>query len=252
MTKHAASMSTYFRTGLDPRRLDIFKKSITSLLESGYPSKVNICDDGSDEKHHLEFATNLNDNRIVIHERIENGGYSKIKNLGINAILSDGNDFGFLIDDDVGFKKDWWEQYVRAYEWTKIGHFCFIDYDVNAKRVGIRGAGELVYSGGYVVRNISGMYQGGMMTFDRKLIEDIGYFRIFPRKLGHEHSAWTTKMIARQAIPFPADVINSNEFLYYIDADEPISTRPADFWDQANENMRTFNDRMDINEPCIT
>lgn len=241
------AISTYFRYDINPKRFDLFQRSFESLLNTNFNSDIFVIDDGSDTKYHLEYLNLLNDERIVIIEKEKNGGYSKIKNHGIQVILDNGYDFGFLCDDDILYKDNWFQIYLDAFKKTGFPHYCFYDHKY---AIHIQDPGTPLLINDCCLRRTP-MVQGGVLTFTRQLIEDIGYIKVFPRKLGHEHTHWTYKIINRGKIPGFIDCNNSTDYLSYCDQTATISTRPDDFEEQASENMNYLYKGFEINEPCI-
>jgi len=235
--KHSMSVSTYLGVGMHDR-CKVIKKSITSLVESGYPGTIHIIDDGSLMKDHLDFFASLNDDRIKVYVQEQNTGLSRVKNRGIQQILEDGSDFGFLADDDVYYEKGWWNMYLEAYEKTGIPHFCCTTPNT----------GHVEVVNGFSIKNV-GVHQGAVITFSKKMIEEMGYYKVLPCKLGHEHTQWTNKVVYRKIAPFIADTVNSSDFLRSIDGG--CTTRPGDFMQQAQTNLGFINKELDINEKCI-
>ena len=80
MTTSGVAISTYFCDVTPEIRLNVFKKSINSLIVSEYKGPIFLVDDGSTKKDHLNFVREVYGDRIFIQERSENGGLSKVKN----------------------------------------------------------------------------------------------------------------------------------------------------------------------------
>jgi len=95
------------------------------------------------------------------------------------------------------------------------------------------------------------MLQGGLLTFSKDMIEEIGYIKVFPRKLGHEHTHWTLKAIKRGIVNGFIDLADSMKYINYCDRTATITTRPDDFEEQARENEKFMYKGFEINEPCI-
>jgi len=244
---YSLAISTYFREGLNPERLNLFKKSIDSLLNSNFDSTIFLCDDGSDTQEHINYIDEINDSRIQVIKKGCNGGYSRIKNLGIQLILNSGCDFGFLCDDDILYQPNWFVHYIDAYNQTRYPHYCFYDHEYN---IHIKDPGQTFIHNNIALRRTP-MLQGGMLTFSKEMINKIGYIKVFPRKLGHEHTHWTLKAINRGIVPGFIDLNDSINFLGYCDKSGTITTRPEDFEEQANENSKFMYEGYEINEPCL-
>jgi len=175
------SISTYFIDDY-PERFETFKTCINSLKNTNYDGIIEVVDDCSNSKKHLEWLNNTYQD-ITIIERNKNGGTSAVKNAGIKSLLNKNIEFGFLIDDDILFKdKDWFKYYYDAYKKTNIHHFSFFQYkktNINYKRT-IK-----------IINNIKLSYtssvHGAFLTFTPEMINKMGYFKILKYKYGGGH-----------------------------------------------------------------
>ena len=123
--KYALSIITYFtKEILDRGRLDLFKKSINSLIKSNFEGPVFLVDDGSSVTNHIDYVRGLNDSRINIVLKDTNGGLSKMFNTGIRLILDEGCDYGFLANDDIVYSKDWFTPYF--YQKQKLNQLVYL------------------------------------------------------------------------------------------------------------------------------
>lgn len=242
---YGIAISTYFNENINYKRLPNFQKCITSLLDSNVDAPIFVVDDGSTIKTHLEIIPK--DSRISIIEKDINGGYSKIKNSGIKKVLDAGCDFVFLLDDDVHIiNKDWCHVYIKAYNQTRIPHFCFYDNSYMGVKTN---KGEIKSINGYDII-LTPLVQGGMMTFTKELIDTVGYFKVFPEKLGHEHTHFTNKLIHKKIISGYTDIVDSDLMLRYIDSTGDITTRPDNFCYMASVNEKFLYSDYDIVEKC--
>ena len=246
MIKHSLAISTFFPSYVNPLRLDVFKKSICSLIDSGYDGFIFICDDGSSTFDHLDFIYSLNNDKIIVYKQIENRGYSKIKNLGIKLILDQNNEFGFLCDDDLLYNKNWWRYYLDAYEKTGYPHFSFFNHTYNGPY-----NDSTPFENNGINLRITPLLQGGMLTFSANLIREVGYYKIFPRKLGHEHTNFTVRIIHKKIIPGYLDLRDSLEYLNHVEESVRISTVPNNYLEQILENGAFVYTDLDRIEPCI-
>lgn len=247
--KYSIAISTYFtKKIMEKGRLDIFKSSINSLLDSNFEGKIFIVDDGSETYFHLDYLKILNDKRVVIVEKKINSGVSKTKNTGIRLILENNFDYGFLSDDDILYQKNWFVPYLNVMDNTKVKHLSFYDKRWTPDISGVSKNSVMINYQGYNLELYENV-QGGMLTFSKKMIETVGYFKIFPYKIGHEHSNFSYRCIRNGFSPGFADVEDSNKLLSYVDETGKITTREDDFRDKAkiNEiNLFSLN-----KEPCI-
>ena len=220
--KIGIAISTFTENKTSGKRYDIIEKSLNSLNKYLESTNLNIYTvvvvDGDIPQRHnsiLNEVNNLNKN-IIIHKREKNGGVARTKNTSIRLLLEQNVDIGFLMDDDVYYKKDCFEQYVNAIINGKIHHigFCQMHPLVHPKN-----EWEKM---GYIQTNINGqevMKHGGggvgcLLSFTKRVIEKIGYFKVMSGKYGYEHINFTHRCVENGLIPFPNDII---EPLKYID-----------------------------------
>ena len=247
--KYSIAISTYFTNKIiDNGRLSIFKSSINSLLESNFEGKIFVVDDGSEVYHHLDYLNNLDDDRIVIFNKKINCGLAKTNNTGIRLILENNCDYGFLADDDILYQKNWFTPYLNVMSNTKVKHLAFYDKVWTPDISGVSKDSSVVNYENYnleLYRNV----QGGMLTFSKEMIDQVGYFKILPYKNGHEHSNFSYRCFRYGFSIGFADVENSNKLLSYIDQTGKITTREDDFREKAKVNEINL---FSLNkEPCI-
>lgn len=187
--KMAMAISTYIRPGdMLEARLAVFKQCISSFVASEFPGVLYVVDDGSTIKDHLAWARELNDPRIVIHEKAENGGIAKAKNTCIRLCLENPEvDYFFLSDDDVEFKTaHWYDCYMKAVQATNIPHFSL------ALAPFARKDSTMTIVNNYPILSTP-IVNGCFLTGTRQLIQEVGYFKVLPYKYGHEHSNFSTR-----------------------------------------------------------
>lgn len=245
---YSISISTYFTDKILQRgRLEIFKKSINSLLDSGFEGKIFIVDDGSQNKSHLDYINSLKNNNIFLILKNENVGLSRVKNTGIKSILESGSLYGFLADDDILYKPNWFYPYLDVMENTNVKHLAFFneswtpDIPVNKNKTVIK-FDKYNF-------NLYNVVQGGLLTFTKDMIDTIGYYKVLPYKIGHEHSNFSNRAILGGFTPGFLDISDSNNLLSYVDNSGMITTRDEDFREKCSINM---NNLFSSNyEPCI-
>ena len=204
--KHGIAISTYFPKNYKEERLNIFTRSITSLLESGFPGKIFLVDDGSDVVDHIDVVKTLDtDKRIKIIMKPENTGVARTKNTCIKTLLEHECPIGFLADDDLEYSKGWAEHYVDSMKKASIPHFSLF----------IEGGAEVVEHNGHPVKKTPHV-NGCFLTFTKNLIDRVGYFRVLPYKYGHEHSNFSIRNCIKKEIPFFCDVVDSEKYLKLI------------------------------------
>lgn len=200
------AITTYFRNGYDKERLSIFRRSIRSLISSGYGGRIFIVDDGSETFDHIAVIREEDtSNRIAVIFRHENGGIARAKNTCIRTLLEAGCDTGFLADDDIEYSPGWDARYVETMSRFKIPHLSmYIDKGF-----------ETVEEDGGVVRATPHV-NGCFLTFTRELIDRVGYFKILDYKYGHEHSNFSVRCLNFGEIPFFGDIAEREKYLNII------------------------------------
>lgn len=204
---YALAITTHFEDETHPKRLDIFKKSMESLLSSSFPGKIFLVDDGSTTDTHLKLLEGLNQaGRILIHRRAS-GGVARAKNTCIRLILESGSDIGFLADDDLFYKdKNWYVPYLEAMEKTGIQHFSYLYEDVPCR----------IEKFNSVPTRLTPHVNGCFLTFTRALIEQIGYIKILSGKYGHEHSNFSIRAARLTEHKDFFDIVDSKKYIELI------------------------------------
>jgi GT2 family glycosyltransferase len=211
---YALAISTFFCKETDERRINLFEKSINSLIASEFKCQCFLVDDGSDSKEHIEWVRSLNHPQITIVEKEKNGGISRCKNTCMRLILESGAEIGYLADDDMLYKKGWDEAYAKSMSETNIHHFCFFaDYDKCRTSI-------VPYGKGKVLRTPH--TNGCFITFTKAVFEKMGNFVVLPYRYGHEHINFYFRCMAHGFLPFPCDIANSRDYLDY----------PKEAWEQ--------------------
>lgn len=204
--KHGIAISTYFPKNYREERLNIFSKSIRSLLDSGFSGKIFLVDDGSDVIDHIGIVkTEDTEKRIKIIMKPQNTGIAKTKNTCIKTLLDHGCPIGFLADDDIEYSPGWAEHYVNSMKGSKIPHMSLF----------IEPGAEIVEHNGYKVRKTPHV-NGCFLTFTKNLIKSVGYFKVLPYKYGHEHSNFSIRNVIMRKVPFYCDAVDSEKYIRLI------------------------------------
>jgi glycosyltransferase involved in cell wall biosynthesis len=204
--KHGIAISTYFPKNYRAGRLEIFTRSIRSLLDSNFPGKIFIVDDGSDVVDHLDvLKTEDYDHRIRVILKPKNSGIARTKNTCIRTLLDHGCPIGFLADDDLEYHTGWAEHYINSMKLANIPHFSLF----------IEPGHEDVEYNGHTIRRTPHV-NGCFLTFTKDLIESVGYFKDLPYKYGHEHSNFSIRNTMMGKIPYYCDVVDSEKYLTLI------------------------------------
>lgn len=191
------AISTYFGNNTSLERIGIFKESISSLVKTNFYGNIYIVDDGSTITDHLSFVEQLRIPNLRIVRKPLNSGIARTKNTCLRLIHNHG-DIGFLADDDLMYNENWWSEYENAIIKTNIHHFCaFIE---NAKTDPI------------IINNIklraTPWVNGCFLTVTKRLIDDVGYFKVLEYGYGHEHSNFTLRCRGNSQLKRFLDVEN--------------------------------------------
>jgi len=177
--KTGIAITTYFCDRTPPGRLDIFKRSLGSLLSTDYEGVIVLVDDGSSTDSHLKLI----DSRVRV-VRKSHGGIARAKNTCIKELLSENVDVGFLADDDMFYKNnDWHTRYTEAIHRTGIDHFSYFLESTPCEALNLCGV---------MIRQTPSV-NGCFLTFTKELIDKIGFFKVLPNEYGHEHSNFSIR-----------------------------------------------------------
>ena len=241
--KIGISISTYANENTSDARLNIVKKCLDSFSIINLP--IILVNDGSNNAKHVELINSYNFK--VINKPI-NSGIAKSKNSSLKYFEENDFDFMFLIDDDIEILDPrFYEKYIEVYDKTKISHMCFQVKEDHPKRW---------------IENINGVQihrarhtNGCMLTVTKKMIKEVGYFKILPYKYGHEHSNYTIRCINAGFAPGFIDIKDSHNYLRLIDATGTNKSAPNSYTEEEfNENLRVAFENLEHEKyiSCVT
>ena len=222
--KIGIAISTFTEEKTCNKRYEIIEKSLNSLNSYLQSTNLNIYTvivvDGKVPQRHMEILEGVNksNNNINIYSREKNGGVARTKNTSIRLLLEKNVDIGFLMDDDVLYKDNCFEQYVNAIINGKIHHmgFCQMHPLVHPKNEWqIMGYVETAINGQKVMKHGGGGV-GCLLSFTREVIEKMGYFKVMTGKYGFEHINFTHRCVVNNLIPFPNDIIDPLRYIDHI------------------------------------
>jgi len=186
------AVSTYFPKS-NSVRLNIFKQSITSLVQCHLNTLIFLVDDGSVDKTHLDWvrATPNISSTITIVERPHNGGISKCKNTCIKQILDAGFDYGILVDDDVIFDSTIFNDLFIEQLNIPQHHHVSVQLDKRAECQSLPVPKLISITSNF----------GCFFSFSKTVIDNIGYFKIYPYQYGYEHQNFSERILRSGLIP---------------------------------------------------
>ena len=240
--KKGIAISTYFCEKTYKNRLSVFKQSIDSLIKTDFDGNIFIIDDGSTINDHLQYIKD-NYNKIIIVKKENNGGIARTKNTSIRVLLENNCDIGFVADDDIHYKNGWDLKYQIAITTTKIPHFCFFWHREEAF------CDEREYNEFKIL--FTNVVSGCFFTITKKLINAVGYFKIFPYKYGHEHTNFTARCRSHKQIPFFCDIIDAQNYLCLINPQDIHSSLGEIDQEQMNKNESLIWVGLHKKESCI-
>ena len=204
--KIGLAVSTYANENTNLERFNIIKKCLDSL--DNIDIHIIIINDASIVKEHINLINKYKDKYHIINREI-NGGIAKCKNTALKYFEENDFDYCFLMDDDVEIlDKNFYQYYINASEKTNIDHLCFqchSRHKVNIKNIN-----------GIEIKE-SNHTNGCFLMITKRMIKEIGYFKILPFKYEHEHSNYTTRAIVFGLAPGYVDIIGSEKMLKLID-----------------------------------
>ena len=167
-------------------RLDTLKQCFQSVLDTDYKllKSVVIADDSSTDGTHDWLRKNRNLLYPVIGDK--NVGIARNSNRALQALRK--FDFGFLINDDIYFKKPGWvSTYLKAMVESPYKHFCFMG--------GSNGIGysHSEYFNGIEVTHHS-LSMGSFLTFNKEILKQVGGFDSRFGIYGLEHTDWSERI----------------------------------------------------------
>ena len=154
------------------------KYHFTIILSIGYEAKLNRT---FYEKLFLKLKDIPNLNIAFYTNKLHYVYYNS--NIILKHAENNNFDFGFIINDDIVVKKNWFLKYYKASRETKYDHLC---YCINNN--------ETVYldklkTNGDVLKS-----NGVLLTFTKKIIEKIGFFDEENFKVrGQAHHDWSRR-----------------------------------------------------------
>jgi len=176
-------------------------------------------------------------------------GVGKAKNKAIKHLLEKGCDYIILVEDDMLFKGNLFEQYIKAHKKTGIHHLMFA-YHGPANKAGISGgkpAPRKIIDYGSVKISLNRHCVGAVCFYTKKCLQDVGlYDERYTNAFEHvDHSYKLAKKNYSTPYWWWADIANSLDFVEEQACSEDSSAiRPRRDW-QSNitEAWEKFTDK---------
>ena len=206
-------------------RPDFFKKCRESIDKEWYDSIV-VVNDGKGP---------LFDSGAPVIQTTGGEGVGKAKNIAIKHLLEQGSDYIILVEDDMLFKGNLFEQYIKAHKETGIHHFMFA-YHGPANKANISGGKPVprkIIDYGKVKISLNEHCVGAVCFYTRESLDNIGlYDESYTNAFEHvDHSYELAK--ANYSTPYWwwADIENSLDYVEEQACSEDNSAiRPRSDW----------------------
>lgn len=231
-------ITTYSDAKTPKRRIEIINESFESLKRSldkvAYKIIVTIVVDGNCTVEHKNILKKYSNIFQIIY-KARNSGIGGAKNTCIKSLLDQKVDVGFIADDDVLYKANWYKPYCSYILGSNIQHFMYVP------AIYIPPAGSLdanyVNHNLHKIINFKYVMAGCFCSFTKKLIDKIGYFKVLPYRYGHEHGDFTERCIKSNMCPGRVDIYESFRFLELHPDSIKIKSIQVDY-DQVEKNAQ--------------
>jgi GT2 family glycosyltransferase len=207
-----------------------FLANCVKSISSEWYDEIIIINDG--DKH----ITSFYDCDIINNE--ENVGVCKSKNKALKELLSRGCDYVFLVEDDMRFKGNAFDEYIKASQVTGIEHMSFAYHGPANKGNISKGEPKprKVIDYGNVKIALNQHSVGAVCFYTKKSLEDVGIFDEDFDKNNFEHVEHSYRL-AKSGYSTPywwwADLANSCDFIEeQACSEESSSIRRGDDWKQ--------------------
>lgn len=208
--KIGIGITTYSDEKTSDTRIKIIDDSLSSLRKTLENKPIDctviVVVDGSVVDKHRSVLNKYADIFRIVYKP-KNTGIGAAKNTCINLLLKENIDYGFLADDDMLYKDNWYKAYCSYMMGTDIQHLIFFplkyfEYDTVTK----------IHKHHKVV-DLDPLLSGCFITFTEETINKVGYFRVLPYKYGHEHCDFTMRCLDSGICPYRTDIYESSYFL---------------------------------------
>ncbi len=233
-TKHALkgerigiAVSTFSHEKTSAQRYQIIDQSLNSLLASTHHFDASslvrlIVVDGPVPQAHERLLERYSGYFSIVRRPI-NGGAARAKNSAIRILLDEGVTIGFLLDDDVSCQRGWLEQYTAFCRSMNVHHVAgfakqhFFPEGPKWQELNMRYESH----GKWRIIKHRGAH-GHLLTFTPELIEKIGYFKVYPGKMGGWHANFTYRAVRAGlgGFPWAVDLADGEKYIEHIGQDD--------------------------------
>jgi len=176
------------------------KYVFTVVISAGYESEINY---EFYEKLFLKLKNIENLNIAFYSNKLHYVYYNS--NIVLKYAEKSDFDFGFIINDDILFKKSWFLKYYEKSRETELEHLCYcIDNSETIYEEKLKTNGNVLKSNGV------------LLTFTKNIVEKIGFFEENKFKVrGQAHHDWSRRCCRlgfNNAETF-YDILDSNKYI---------------------------------------
>jgi hypothetical protein len=198
--KYGLAVSTFSDETTSDVRYEIIEECFQSLLDNVQrDTEVIITADGPLPRKHLDIFDKY---KIKVLTRSENGGGARVKNIAMKYFFDKGINQGLLLDDDMLVGSPYLtEYYCHQMRLTGICHFSY--------RTSFNDRQYIIYNGHPIIK--TKLVNGCLMSFDKTLIDKVGWFKPFNFKVGHWHTNFTMRCRNQRLIPYFCDIIGAHD-----------------------------------------
>lgn len=192
---------SYLEDCIDSLIKTLDKKYVfTVVISAGYESDINY---EFYEKLFLKLKNIENLNIAFYSNKLHYVYYNS--NIVLKYAEKSDFDFGFIINDDILFKKDWFLKYYEKSKETELEHLCYcIDNSETRYEEKLKTNGNVLKSNGV------------LLTFTKNIVEKIGFFEENKFKVrGQAHHDWSRRCCRlgfNNAETF-YDILDSNKYI---------------------------------------
>jgi len=210
-------------------RIEFLRNCVKSIKPEWYDELI-IINDGD------KPITAFYECEIINNE--QNIGVCKSKNKALKELLNRGCDYIFLVEDDMKFKGNVFDEYIKAYKATGIQHMSFAYHGPANKGNISKGVPRprKIIDYGDVKIALNRHSVGAVCFYTRKSLEDVGIFDEDFNKNNFEHVEHSYRLAkAGYSTPYWwwADLANSYDFIEeQACSEESTAIRRGDDWKQ--------------------
>jgi GT2 family glycosyltransferase len=186
-------------------------------------------------------------------------GVGRAKNLAFKHLLDEGCDYIIIVEDDMLFKGNLFEQYIKAYKKTGIEHFMFAYHGPANKGLisgGIPQPRKVIDYGKNLQLALNEHCVGAVCFYTRNCLEEVGIFdEDYINAFEHvDHSFELSKRGLTTPYWWWPDIANSLDFVEeQACSEESSAIRPRDDWqDNIKKSWEYFEQKHNVGPTAVS